>query len=163
MKSIYFLSLFSVLFLAACSAPAPVDVKLDKFNLTIAVPETDKTPEFKESSLDGKIGYYRMYIGEPRVQISEIESSIYPADLETIATVVSEGDDFKGFVDGENHAGGKVKLANGVFGVIFEDTKGRKNYMLYYTKDSRYFRMEPVLNNDLDGLQEQLTAYGTIK
>ena len=52
---------------------------------------------------------------------------------------------------------------NKAFGAIFYKKEGVKFYRFYFSKEGRYFLIEPVFNNDLKGLDAQLEVVQSLK
>lgn len=163
-----FLLIASVVILASCGGPTTVEVKFDKYGVTMMAAEGKKQPgEYKESGLDGKIGRYDFNIGKRRLNFDEIEGSIYPENAQMLADAISADEDFIGMENGDKHPNGIAQFANGVFGVVYskKSSKGEpmKDYAFYYTKDGRFFRLTPVFNSELKDLEQQLAAFESLK
>jgi len=149
------------LFFTSCGKEME-EITLEKYNLTLTVPKLEKAPEFqnlKFASYDTELSEYDFYISK-RVTITEIVEKVFPTDIKMLKEVISSDDRFIGIIE-------EKELANKAFGIIFKQKassgKEIKNYLFYFQKDGRYFKMEPVFNNDLKDLDIQLTAFEGMK
>lgn len=156
-------SIVAALFLQSCSQPVE-DTKLEKYDLTLTSAKLDKAPEYtdlKVSETDTELSRYDFNIGgHARVNVLEITESVYPTDTGMLNKAISGSEDFIGMIESK-------QLANGAFGTIYK-MKGSngdpiKNYAFYYKKGNRFFKMEPVFNTDLNDLDKQLSAFGSLK
>lgn len=162
-KQLLPLTLVALLFFQACS-PSLQDTKLEKYDITITMPKPPAAPEYndlKASETDTELSDYDFNIGgHARVTVTEITASAYPQDTNTLKKVVSESSDFVELTDTK-------QLPNGAFGVIFKmkgsDGSVIKNYLLYFKKGNRFFKMEPIFNSELKDLDMQLAAFGSMK
>lgn len=167
-KNIFTLLICAAL-LVGCGAPEPAEVNLDKFGITLkATPASpDKAPEFKELDFDNKIARYEFRIGTRRINFIEIEEAIFPESAEMLVEAIKADEDFKEMIDGPKHPQGVAKFANGVFGVLYSEntSKGdvKKDYIFYYKKGDRCFKITPVFNSELKDLDQQLAAWESIK
>ena len=152
------------LMLQACNKPAQ-EVKLEKYNITLTTPKLDAPPEYtdlKVSETDTKLSDYDFNIGgRARVSFAEITESIYPGDLASLKKAATASEGFVELIE-------EKQLPNGVFGLIFKmkgsDQKSIiKHYAFYYKKGTRFFKIEPVFNSELNDLDKQLAAFATIK
>lgn len=157
------LGVVSTLLMQACSQPVE-DTKLEKYDLTITSAKLDNAPEFtdlKTSDTDTEFSRYDFNIGgHARVNVIEISASAYPTDTGMLNKALSGSEDFIQMIESK-------QLANGAFGSIYK-MKGSngdpiKNYAFYYKKGNRFFKMEPVFNTDLNDLDKQLSAFGSLK
>jgi len=161
-KQLLSLIIILMVVLQSCSKPAE-DVKLEKYDLTITVPKLSKQPEFtdlKLSERDTELSRYDFNVGKPRINIIEIVPGVYPTDINMLKKVIATDEDFVEITDTK-------ELKNGAFGVIFKK-KGSsgtviKEYLFYFKKGTRYFKMEPVFNSELKGLDDQISAYESLK
>jgi hypothetical protein len=163
MKKIFFTQVLFIVFLISCS-PKPAKVDFKNFNLTmVAVPgQTSEKPEFKKLKFDKLIGRYNFYVDKYRMNIVEMEASIYPTNLEMLKDIVTTSDEFKSLIKDQLSPEGTLQFDNGAFGVLYnkEKSKGKmiKEYLFYFQKNGRYFKITPVFNNELKGLDLQLDA-----
>ena len=148
-------------FLTACG-PGTEEITLEEYNITLTVPKSDSKLEFKNLKIadyDTDLSRYDFYIAK-RVTITEIVKKVFPDNLTMLKTAVSGDENFIDFIETK-------EFSNGVFGAIFKKKgssgKEIKDYLFYYQKDGRYFKMRPVFNNDLKELDAQLAAYESIK
>lgn len=157
------ISVVATLLLQACSQPVE-DTKLEKYDLMITSAKLDKAPEYtdlKVSDTDTELSRYDFNIGgNARVNVLEITESAYPTDTGMLNKAISGSEDFIAMIESK-------KLANGAFGTIYK-MKGSngdpiKNYAFYYKKGNRFFKMEPVFNSELNDLDKQLAAFGSLK
>jgi len=162
-KQLLPLTLVALLFFQACSQPLK-ETKLEKYDITITMPEPPAAPEYQDlkvSETDTELSDYDFNIGgHARVTVTEIAASAYPGDINTLKKVVAESSDFVELTDTK-------QLPNGAFGVIFK-MKGSsgdviKNYLFYFKKGSRFFKMQPIFNSELKDLDKQLAAFGSMK
>ena len=159
------LTAIATLLLQACGQSKPMeDTKLEKYDLTITSPKLDAPPEFTDfnpSDTDTEISDYDFNMGgNARVSFKEIKEAAYPTDTAMLKKAVMESPDFIEMIDTK-------QLANGAFGTIYK-MKGSsgapiKHYNFYFKKGNRYFKMEPVFNNELEELDMQITAYASLK
>lgn len=156
-------SVIAALLFQSCSQPVE-ETKLEKYDLTMTSAKLDAAPEFtdlKASDTDTELSRYDFNIGgHARVNIIEIAGSAYPSDTGMLNKAISASGDFIGMIESK-------QLANGAFGTIYK-MKGSngdpiKNYAFYYKKGNRFFKMEPVFNSDLNDLDKQLAAFGSLK
>ncbi|RQO30154.1 hypothetical protein DBR32_11250 [Taibaiella sp. KBW10] len=165
MKKIFLqLTAIAVLLLQACGQSKPLEEKkLEKYDLTITMPKTDEVPEFqdfKASETDTELSDYDFHISDARVSLTEISASSYPTDTTMLKKAVTGSADFMELIETK-------QLKNGAFGTIFK-MKGSsgapvKNYLFYFKKGNRFFKMEPIFNNDLKELDLQLAAFESLK
>lgn len=164
-NTILFLIISAILF--SCGGSAPKEYKLDKFDISMLVPELKKNPEFKELTFDKMLGKYEFRVDKYRVNIVEIEESIYPENINTLSEAISAGEKFDGLMKGDKYPNGTMTMPNGAFGVLYSKKgssgKAVKDYIFYFKKGNRYFRIVPVLNNDLEGLDQQLAMIESLK
>jgi len=148
----------------SCSKPAE-ETKLEKYDLTFTSTKLSDVPEFTDTKVtetDTDLSNYDFNIGgHARVTVGEIAESVYPASLDMLKKAVSESPDFIELIEAKT-------LKNGAFGVIFkhkgsDGTSTIKNYRFYFKKGNRFFKMQPVFNNDLNDLDKQLAAFETLK
>lgn len=158
------LSVIAVLFLQACGQSQPLeDTKLEKYDLTITAPKLSIAPDFtdfKPTETDTEFSRYDFHISDARVNVIEIAASAYPTDTTMLKKAVTGSEDFIEMIETK-------QLANGAFGTIFK-MKGSsgapiKNYLFYFKKGNRYFKMEPVFNTELEELDKQLAAFASLK
>lgn len=149
------------LLLTSCGVETE-EITLEKYNLTLTVPKLKVAPEYKNLKItdrDTKLSRYDFNIGK-RINIVEIEQRIFPEDLNMLKNVLKEDDSFIEMIETK-------EFPNKAFGAIFKKKsssgKEMKYYLFYFEKDGRYFRMEPVFNNDLKELDVQLAAYESLK
>lgn len=160
------LVLFAVLLLMICQSCKKKlqDITLEKYGITITIPETQgRSPEFlnlKSDENDKTLSSYDFNIDKARVNVFEIVESIYPSDTTMLKKVAAGSENFLSLIETK-------KLSNGAFGIIFNmkgsSGKDIKNYLFYFKKGERYFRIEPLFNNKLDQLDLQLAAIESMK
>jgi hypothetical protein len=162
----YLLQLTAVatLLFQACGQSKPLEEKkLEKYDLTITMPKTEEVPEFQDygaSETDTELSDYDFHISDARISLTEIKESAYPGDTTTLKQAVTASEDFIELIETK-------QLTNGAFGVIFK-MKGSngspiKNFLFYFKKGNRYFKMEPIFNTELKELDKQLAAFQSLK
>jgi hypothetical protein len=146
--------------LVACGSKSLGDKKdhqLTHLDLTVTIPgETKLTPYDSTEYTKARCEYK---IGGKRIEVKEIEMSAYPTDLAMVEAVVKEDKKFKAILD-------KKTLANGAFGVIYEGngkTETFKDYLFYFKKGNRAYKITPVFNNDGDYFEENFESIGSLK
>lgn len=158
------ITLLMLVLLQSCSKPKE-ETKLEKYGITLTSPKLNEAPEYtdlKVSETDTELSRYDFNMGgHARVNVIEITPSVYPADVDMLKKAVSESEDFVEMIDTK-------KLSNGAFGVIYKEkgSDGKsiiKNYVFYFKKGDRYFRMEPVFNSELKDLDSQVAAWESMK
>lgn len=165
MKTKKFLSIIAfaitTLLFTSCG-PNIEEVTLEKFNIKISIPKTNEKLEWKNLKIadyDTDLSRYDFYIGK-RVNIIEIVKRVFPDNLTMLKEAVSADEKFVKTIDTK-------EFENGAFGVIFskKTSSGKeiKDYLFYYQKDGRYFKMKPVFNSKLEQLDIQLSAYQSMK
>ncbi|WP_222165474.1 hypothetical protein [Edaphocola aurantiacus] len=163
-KYLLHVTVIAALAFQSCSQSQPlVETKLEKYDLTITMPKSTKVPEFQDfsaSETDTELSDYDFNISEARVGLTEIRESAYPNDTTMLKQAVTGSEDFIEMIETK-------QLTNGAFGVIFK-MKGSngspiKNYLFYFKKGNRYFKMEPIFNTDLEELDKQLAAFQSLK
>jgi hypothetical protein len=166
MKTNHFLLIAICVFFAACG-PSIVEVKFDKFDITMSAVAGKKQAEFKELNFDKKIARYDFNIGKRRLNIEEIESAIFPENVKALAEAISAGEKFEGMLNEAKYPNGTIEFPNGAFGVLYskkgKSGKSSKDYEFYFKKGERCFRLYPVFNSDLEDLEQQLSAIESIK
>lgn len=159
------LRLAIILFVAcqSCSSKPAEDVKLEKYDLTITVPKLSSPPDFtdtKFSETDTDWSNYDFNVNKGRITVGEIAESVYPANADLLKKAISADPDFIELTDTK-------QLKNGAFGVIFKKKGSNgspiKYYLFYFKKGTRYFKMQPVFNSELKGLDEQVAAFESLK
>ena len=151
MKNLVFLGLALSLLLVSCGGKK-VETKVDKFGLSYTAEESSTKATYTELSFDSQIGRQTFYVGKRRVNIIEIEESIFPDNLKML----------KKSLEGKKIIETKT-FENKAFGAIFYKKEGVKFYRFYFSKEGRYFLIEPVFNNDLKGLNAQLEVVQSLK
>ena len=163
-KYLLHLTAIAALMLQACGQSKPLEEKkLEKYDLTITMPKTDEVPEFNDfsaSETDTELSDYDFHISDARVGITEIRESAYPADTTMLKEAVTKSEDFIELLETK-------QLTNGVFGVIFKmkgsDGTPIKNYLFYFKKGNRFFKMEPIFNSELHEMDKQIAAFQSLK
>lgn len=158
------LTAISALLLQACGQSKPLeDRKLQQYDLTITMPQTSDTLEFQDfhaSGTDTELSDYDFYIGDARVSMAEITAAAYPTDTAMLKEAVTKSADFIEMIE-------MKQLKNGAFGAIFKmvgsDGSTIKNYLFYFKKGNRYFKMEPIFNTELRELDQQMAAFESLK
>ncbi len=144
------LSALAIIFIQSCNTPL-VENKLENYDVTFTSPELSNTPEFvdlKVDDADTEFSSYDFNIGgHARIDFKEVAGSVYPSSLDMLKTAITQSEDFVELIDTK-------QLSNGAFGIIFK-MKGSsgaviKNYIFYYKKGNRYFKITPVFYTDLD-------------
>lgn len=138
------------------------EITLEKYNITMTIPKSESKPKYqnlKIADYDTALSRYDFYIAK-RVSITEIVEKIFPNSLAMLKEALSTDKSFVEILETK-------EFPNGVFGVIFKkkgsNGKEIKDYLFYYQKDRRYFKITPVFNSKLDELDAQLAAYESIK
>lgn len=148
----------------SCSTPQ-AETKLEKYDLTFTSAKLSDVPEFTDTKVtetDTDLSNYDFNIGgHARVTIGEITEAVFPANVDMLKKAISESPDFIELIETKT-------LKNGAFGVIFKhkgsDGKSTiSNYRFYFKKGNRFFKMEPVFNNDLTDLDKQISAFESLK
>jgi hypothetical protein len=153
------LALVSVIAIIAASCGGLGEKKewqLEKVGLTITVPgkakiACDDSNEFRKARC-----YF--YIGKKQNEVQEIEMKSYPSDLPTLEEAMKADEKFVGIVE-------KKTLPNGAFGMVYEKkgkTKNVKEFLFYFKKGERAYRITPIFN-DGDYYEEIMEAIGTLK
>ncbi|MDO8999241.1 MAG: hypothetical protein Q7W45_05715 [Bacteroidota bacterium] len=156
------ISIILTVFLVACGAPALKEYQLTELGLSITTPELKKEPKYKTLSFDKMLGKVEITTDKRRFEIVEIEESIYPKNLEDLISAVSGGDNFKGMIKDGKYPEGKISMANGAFGLLYTNKKGN-DFLIYYSKGSRYYRCRPILNSELKELDTHLAIIESFK
>jgi len=153
--------LVTILSLNSC-APEMQELQLEKYNLTLTVPKLETAPKYtnlKIADYDTKWSRYDFQIGK-RVNVIEIAKSIYPENIKMLKEAITSNTGFVSIIE-------EKTFPNGVFGIIYNQKsnsgKEIKHYNFYFEKNGRYFKMEPVFNNDLKDLDVQLSAFQSLK
>lgn len=163
-KHFLHLTAIAALLLQACGQSQPLEEKkLEKYDLTITMPKTNEVPEFQDlhaSETDTELSDYDFHISDARVGLTEIKESAYPQDTTMLKQAVTGSEDFIELIETK-------QLTNGAFGVIFK-MKGSngspiKNYLFYFKKGNRYFKIEPIFNTELKEMDAQLAAFQSLK
>lgn len=163
-KYLLHLTVVTALLLQACGQSKPLEEKkLEKYDLTITMPQTSETPEFQDFQASGtatELSDYDFHISDARVSIAEITAAAYPADTGMLKEAVTKSEDFIEMIE-------MKQLKNGAFGAIFKmkgsDGSTIKNYLFYFKKGDRYFKMEPIFNSELRELDQQIAAFESLK
>lgn len=151
MKNLVFLGLTLSLFLTSCGGKK-VETKISEFDVSYTAEESTTKATFTELGYDGQIARNDFRVGKRRVNLIEIEKSIYPDNLEMLKTSL-EGKEIIETKSFENKS----------FGAVFYKKEGVKFYRFYFSKGNRYFLVEPVFNNDLKDLDAQLEMIKSLK
>lgn len=159
------LAIILVFLFQSCGSKPLEQTKLEKYDITFSSPKLDKAPEYTDlhpSDGDTKFSDYDFNMGgSARITFSEISGNIFPTDTAMLKKGVTQSKDFVELIDTK-------QFANGAFGIIFRQkgsngTSIIKYYIFYFKKGNRFFRIEPLFNNDLEDLDEQLAAFESMK
>ncbi len=163
-KYLLHLTVIASLLLQACGQSKPLEEKkLKQYDLTITMPQTNDTLEFQDfhaSGTDTELSDYDFRISEARVSVAEITEAAFPTDTSMLKEAVTKSADFIEMIE-------MKQLKNGAFGAIFKmvgsDGSTIKNYLFYFKKGNRYFKMEPIFNTELNELDQQMAAFESLK
>ena len=161
-KRILQLTAIAALLLQACGQSKPLEEKkLEKHDLTITMPQTNEVPEFQEYQYsETELSEYDFHISDARVEFIEIRESVYPTDTTMLKKAVTGSADFIEMLETK-------QLKNGAFVATFKmkgsDGSTIKNFLFYFKKGNRYFKIEPVFNTELKEMDKQLAAFESLK
>jgi hypothetical protein len=132
------------------------DWQLEKVGLAITVPGNAKIA--CDDSNDFRKARCKFYVGKKENEVQEIEMRSYPSDLSALEEAMKADEKFVAVVE-------KKTLPNGAFGMIYEKkgkTKNFKEFLFYFKKGERAYRITPIFN-DGDYYEEIIEAIGTLK
>jgi len=135
----------------SCGPGEPADHKLESIGLKVTVlGETTIIESPKSEYMPAASQFYCDHKG---VEVAEMEEASFPTDLKMLEEAMKGTSDVKAITE-------KKTLPNGAFGVVYDKTDGKKEFLFYFKKGGKYFKITPVGNED--DYADCVTAIGTL-
>lgn len=139
--------------MASCGLPTPKEQNIPLLNLSITVPSK------KEIKAEAA-GQYNManamyYIDKSGFEIREIEEKKMPTDVKMLAEAMKADADILALTE-------EKTFPNGAFGVVYNTKKG-KDFLFYFKKEARYYKVTAYLNREGKYFNEAIEAIGTLR
>jgi hypothetical protein len=152
-KTIFILSAAATLIFVSCGLPAPKEQRIDLLNLSITVPS--KKDIKAEAPSQYSMANADFYIEKKRFEIREIKEEKMPTDVNMLSEAIKADNDFKSLTE-------EKTFPNGAFGIVYENKKG-KNFLFYFKKEGRCYKIIPVFNKEGENYNEAIESIGTLK
>lgn len=136
----------------ACGPGEPTKYELKSVGLEVTVPGESTIIESEKSEYMAALSQF--YVDGKGVEVSEMDAESYPDDLKMLEIAMKGMSDVKAITE-------KKTLPNGAFGVVYENDNGKKEFLFYFRKGEKHFKITPVgTEDDYTGCIE---AIGTLK
>jgi len=136
----------------SCGPGKPTDYQLKSVGLTVTVPGKSTVVESARSEYMPALSQF--FVDGKGVEVIETDAESFPTDLKMLETAMAGAEDVDAITE-------RKTVQNGAFGVVYYRPDGDKEFLFYFKKGDKHFKITPV--GIEDDYTDVVAAIGTLK